>query len=237
MGETPGPEVVIYRDEDPILLTTEEVRVLGVLVEKQITTPDYYPLSLNALVNGCNQTSSREPVVHYDEVVVTRALNALREKKLAFVYAGADSRTLKYGHKLRERVELTPGETAALCVLMLRGPQTAGEIRNRSGRLHEFASLAEVEETLESLAARPIEPLAVRLPRQSGLKEARFTHLMSGPPVLTSADTRAAAPVSDLLLAPSNDDRMAALQAEISALRSELAELRQQFAIFKQQFE
>lgn len=237
MGETRGPEVVVYRDDDPIMLTSEEVRVLGVLIEKQITTPDYYPLSLNALVNGCNQTSSRDPVVQFDEAVVTRALNGLREKKLAFVYAGADSRTLKYGHKLHERVELTSAETAALCVLLLRGPQTAGEIRNRSGRLHEFTSLPEVEESLESLANRSSEPLAARLPRQSGLKESRFAHLLSGAPVLTSSDVRSSAPVADAPLPASNDSRIAELQTEISALRAELADLRQQFATFKQQFE
>ena len=237
MGETRGPEVVVYRDDDPILLTSEEVRVLGVLIEKQITTPDYYPLSLNALVNGCNQTSSRDPVVQFDETVATRALNGLREKKLAFVYAGADSRTLKYGHKFHERIELTPAETATLCVLLLRGPQTAGEIRNRSGRLHEFTSLAEVEETLESLATRPSEPLAARLPRQSGLKESRFAHLLAGPPLPTNSDVRSSAPVADAPLPASNDHRFAELQTEISALRAELDELRQQFATFKQQFE
>ena len=184
MDETTGPEVVIYGsgDDETLLLAAEEIRVLGVLIEKQITTPDYYPLTLNALVNGCNQTTSRDPIVQYDDATVTQALNRLREKKLAFVYSGADSRALKYGHKLPERLELGPAETAALCVLMLRGPQTAGEIRNRSGRLHEFATVADVESALEVLIARLPHPLATRLPRQPGLKEARTAHLLSGPP-------------------------------------------------------
>ena len=237
MGETPGPEVVVYGDDEPIHLTAEEVRVLGVLVEKQITTPDYYPLSLNALVNGCNQTSSREPVVQYDDAVVSRALNGLREKKLAFVYAGADSRTLKYGHKLRERIELTPGETAALCVVLLRGPQTAGEIKNRSARLYEFTSLAEVEETLETLSNRQPAPLTTRLPRQSGLKESRFAHLLSGPPVVGTSETRSSPPPPPFDSPPANDARLDRVEAEAAALRSELRELRQQFAEFKKQFE
>ena len=142
-------------DDDPIVLTEAEARVLGALVEKQLTTPDYYPLTLNALVNACNQTTSRDPVVSYDESVATRALDGLRDKKLAYVYSGADSRALKYGHKLVERLELTPDETAALCVLLLRGPQTGGEIRTRTARLHAFASLTEVDATLAALAATP----------------------------------------------------------------------------------
>jgi uncharacterized protein YceH (UPF0502 family) len=235
MGETTGPEVVVYGsgDDEQIVLSAEEVRVLGVLVEKQITTPDYYPLSLNALVNGCNQTTSRDPVVEYDETTVTRALNGLREKKLSFVYSGADSRTLKYGHKLPERLNLEPAETAALCVLMLRGPQTAGEIRNRSGRLHEFASVSDVESALETLITRQPYPLAVRLPRQPGFKESRTAHLLSGSVVVEPA--AASAP---LVASPSAaDNRVEQLEAEVRQLREEFAELRQQFAEFKKQFE
>jgi uncharacterized protein YceH (UPF0502 family) len=235
MGETTGPEVVVYGsgDDEQLFLSPEEVRVLGVLVEKQITTPDYYPLSLNALVNGCNQTSSRDPVVEYDETTVTRALNGLREKKLAFVYSGADSRTLKYGHKVPERLELEPAETAALCVLMLRGPQTAGEIRNRSGRLHEFASVSDVESALDTLITRQPHPLAVRLPRQPGFKEARTAHLLSGSAVIESAATPA-----PTFASPSGaDSRVEQLEANVRQLRDEIAELRQQFAEFKKQFE
>jgi uncharacterized protein YceH (UPF0502 family) len=185
MAENPGPEVIVYpaiSDADAPGLTDAEVRVLGVLVEKQLTTPDYYPLTLNALVNACNQTTSRDPVVSYDEATVTRALDGLRDKKFAFVFSGADSRVLKYGHKLAERLELAPDETAALCVLLLRGPQTAGEIRTRTGRLHAFTSLAEVDATLATLAAKRPHALVTRLPRQPGFKEARFAHLLSGEP-------------------------------------------------------
>lgn len=235
MDETTGPEVIVYGsgDDEQIVLSAEEVRVLGVLVEKQITTPDYYPLSLNALVNGCNQTSSRDPVVEYNETTVTRALNGLRERKLAFVYSGADSRTLKYGHKLPERLELEPAETAALCVLMLRGPQTAGEVRNRSGRLHEFASVSDVDIALDSLINRQPHPLAVRLPRQPGFKESRTAHLLSGSVAIESA----AVPASAAADPSGTDSRVAKLEADVRQLRDEIAELRQQFAEFKKQFE
>ena len=234
MDETTGPEVVVYGsgDDETLLLSAEEVRVLGVLIEKQITTPDYYPLTLNALVNGCNQTTSRDPIVQYDDATVTQALDRLREKKLAFVYSGADSRVLKYGHKLTERLELGPAETAALCVLLLRGPQTAGEIRNRSGRLHEFGSVAEVESALEALIAHMPHALAARLPRQPGSKEARTAHLLSGPAV---NKVRGAPADSDVSIpAPSRLDE---LETQVVQLRSELAGLRQEFAAFKKQFE
>ena len=241
MGETSGPEVVIYGsgDDEPVVLNPEEARVLGVLVEKQITTPDYYPLTLNGLLNGCNQTSSRDPVVRYDELTITRALDRLREKKLAFVFAGADSRVVKFGNKLKERWELSSSEIAALCVLLLRGPQTAGEIRNRSGRLHEFESLAEAESTLESLATRKPHPLAVKLPRQIGFNESRYAQLLSGPPSLTSSTPRETSTTADESPAvPSPEsERIARLEAETVALRAELAELREQLAAFRRQFE
>lgn len=236
MGEISGPEVIVYGsgDDEQIVLSPEEVRVLGVLMEKQITTPDYYPLSLNALVNGCNQTTSRDPVVEYDETAVTRALDRLREKKLAFVYSGADSRTLKFGQKLQERLDLGRAEIASLCLLLLRGPQTAGEIRNRSGRLHEFATVADVESTLDGLIARQPHPLAVRLPRQPGTKEARIAHLLAGTPVTESPRTSSSSTTPPL---PAAVDRVTQLETEVQALRSELAELREQFAAFKKQFE
>ena len=240
MGETGGPEVVIYGsgDDRPIILTADAVRVLGVLVEKQITTPDYYPLTLNALVNGCNQSSSRDPVVSYDETIVSRALEQLREQKLAFAYSGADSRVVKFGHKIGERLELGSAEIAALCVLLLRGPQTPGEIRTRSGRLHEFAALSDAEAAIETLIARQPYPLATRLPRQPGFKEARFAHLLSGPPVSTSSPLPRDRPVSDDQSPPSTDkERIAALETEIATLKGEIRDLRDQFAAFRKQFE
>jgi uncharacterized protein YceH (UPF0502 family) len=219
---------------DEIRLVAEEVRVLGSLVEKAITTPDYYPLSLNALVNACNQSSNRDPVVAYGEPTVLRALESLRGRKLGFIFEGAASRVAKYGQKFAETLGLSPPEVAALVILMLRGPQTVGEIRGRSGRLHEFASVGEVESTLQALAARSPQPLVVRLPRQSGFKESRYAHLLAGPPEAASpevsASAGAAAPASAL-----DGDAMARLEEEIENLRREVAELKAQFAAFKQQ--
>jgi uncharacterized protein len=234
MDETTGPKIVIYGDDSaeptPVLLNEVEVRVLGALVEKQITTPDYYPLTLNALLNACNQTSSRDPVVSYDETAVSRALDGLRDQKLASVTSGAESRVAKFRHKLVERFELESSETAALCLLMLRGPQTAGEIRTRSGRLHEFVTVADVESTLEKLSNRIPQSLVIRLPRQPGFKESRFAHLLSGTPSITKPE----APVStsSAELTPQPD-----LRFEVARLREELAELREQFAQFRKQFE
>jgi uncharacterized protein YceH (UPF0502 family) len=204
-------------------------------VEKQITTPDYYPLTLNALVNGCNQTTSRDPVVSYDDTVVTRALNGLRDKKLAYVFSGADSRVVKFGHKLPERLELSAPETAILCLLLLRGPQTAGEIRNRSGRLYEFSSLADAEATLEGLAARQPQPPIVRMPRQPGAKESRFAHTLGCPTVPSSPAP--SQPPSAVPPSPAVSERVAQLETEATALRGEISELRQQLADFKRQFE
>ena len=182
--------------DDKTVLDPAEIRVLGSLVEKAITTPDYYPLSLNALVNACNQSFNRDPVVDYGEPTVLRALEGLRNKRLVFVFEGAASRVVKYGQKLADTLGLSPPETAALCVLMLRGPQTTGEIRSRSGRLHEFASLDEVESTLQALAARSPQPLVARLPRQTGFKESRSVHLMGGLPA-ASPETAPEAPATD----------------------------------------
>jgi uncharacterized protein YceH (UPF0502 family) len=234
MGETGQPEVVVYgpADEQPVVLGEVEVRVLGCLAEKQVTTPEYYPLTLNALVNACNQTSSRDPIVNYDDPTVTLGLDRLREKRLAYVFAGADSRVLKYGHQLTERFGLSPPELAALSVLLLRGPQTAGEIRGRTGRMHEFASVAEVELALDGLAGKAPFPLAAKLPRQTGLKESRYAHLLAGP-VRPPGDAAAAAAAA----AEAPADRVTQLERDVAALRQEVTELRQQLADFRQQFE
>ncbi len=234
MGETSQPEVVVYGsgDDQPIVLGEVEVRVLGALVEKQITTPEYFPLTLNALVSACNQTSSREPVVNYDDPTVTLGLDRLRDKRLAYVFAGADNRVLKYGHKLPERFELTPAETAVVCVLLLRGPQTAGEIRGRTGRMHEFASLPEVELTLDALAAKTPQPLVAKLPRQAGLKESRYVHLLSGAAAIASS-----VPTPPPAAAEPPADRLGQLEQDVAALRQELAGLRQELADFRKQFE
>jgi uncharacterized protein len=201
-------------------LSPIELRVLGALVEKQIATPDYYPLTLNALVNACNQKNHRDPVVTYDEAPVLRALETLRLKGLAFIFAGADARVRKYGHTFAKALALDPAETAVLCVLLLRGPQTPGELRSRTAHLHNFPTLDPVEETLTRLTHRPEfsetsvsevspsealakegtttalakegAPLVRKLPRSPGTKESRYTHLLGADlPTETSAETAA----------------------------------------------
>ena len=167
-------------DEDTIL-SAEEVRVVGALVEKQVTTPEYYPLTLNALVNACNQISNRDPVVSYDEQTVARAIDTLRDKGLAREVRTADGRVPKYRHVLDEAIKLSKAEMAVMCVLMLRGPQTVGELRSRTERLYSFSGLQFVEATLEDLAASEgRRPLVMKLPRASGQKEARYAHLLGG---------------------------------------------------------
>lgn len=232
--------------DDPLpVLSPAEVRVLGSLIEKQITTPDYYPLTLNALTNACNQLSNRDPVVAYDENTVLRAVDGLRDKRLATHYAGGESRVAKFRHALTDALLLTPAEVALLCVLMLRGPQTLGELRTRTERLFRFDNLAEVEAALTALAARQLQPLVAKLPRAPGAKEPRFAQLLGGPgeaaPV-AATDAAAAPPVLPAAAAPSLPaapvtDRVAQLESEVAALRAELADLRGQFAQFRRQFE
>ena len=217
-------------------LTPAETRVLGALVEKAIATPEYYPLSLSALTNACNQLTNRDPVVSYDEAVVVRALDGLREKRLATLFHGADSRVPKYKHALNDVFPFAPAEIAVLCVLMLRGPQTLGELRTRTERLHLFASLNEVEETLQDLAMRQPHALVAKLPRQFGLKESRYAHLLSGP--VESLTPEASPRVEPATLAVrAENERIAKLEEETANLRRELAELRQQLADLKKQWE
>jgi hypothetical protein len=219
------------------LLNDVEVRIAGALVEKQVTTPEYYPLTLNALVAACNQISNRDPVVRYDERTVADALETLRAKNLVYVFYGSESRVPKYKHMMREKFDLSEAELAAVCVLMLRGPQTVGEVRGRTGRLYEFADLAEVEATLDGLARRD-EPMVVKLARQAGRKEARYTHTLSGQPAADAAPSEAETGAGTQAHArPSAADRVAALEAEVAGLRGEVAELRQQFDEFRRQFE
>lgn len=220
-------------------LNAAEVRVLGSLVEKQITTPEYYPLSLNALLNACNQLTNRDPVVQYDDQTVLRAIDGLREKRLATLFSGAESRVAKYRHSLTDAILLTPAELALLCVLMLRGPQTVGELRTRAERLYKFENTTEVEEVLKALAGRKDpQPLVVKLPRQPGTKEPRFAHLLSGPVEVVKADaisTPATPPPTPA--PPAAVERVGKLEQDVSELRRELAELKQQVADFRKQFE
>ncbi|MEO5858165.1 MAG: YceH family protein, partial [Pyrinomonadaceae bacterium] len=160
-------------------LTATEARVLGSLVEKQLTTPEYYPLTLNALTAACNQKSNRDPVMSLGDTEIQAAIDSLRDQSLVYLYYGTGTRTVKYKHMLPGVFELEPAGVAVMAVLMLRGPQTIGEIRERSGRMHEFGDLNEVQETLDDLARRD-EPLLVRLERLPGQKEARYAHLLSG---------------------------------------------------------
>ena len=224
-------------DEALPVLSAAEVRVLGSLLEKQITTPDTYPLTLNALTNACNQLSNREPVVSFDETTIVRALDGLREKRLAVLFHGADSRVAKYRHAIGDVIPLTRAEVALLCVLMLRGPQTIGELRTRTERLFGFENLAEAETTLNQLAARQ-PPVVVRLPRQPGAKEARFAHLLSGPVEVAAVDVDRAPPVEPATaVVRAEDARIAGLEQQLADVRRELAELKQQFADFRKQFE
>ncbi len=217
---------------DKLLLNEFETRVLGCLIEKEITTPEYYPLSLNALTNACNQINNRDPVVDYGDQQVLRAVESLRDKRLATAISGGDSRVVKYGHKAADTLELSRPEVAVLCVLLLRGPQTVGELRTRTGRMHEFASLADVQTTLQALSARP-EPLATVLPRQAGTKEPRYAHLLAGEIITTPSTTEPPFPAP----IPASPDRITQLEAEVASLRTELADLRQQFTDFRKQLE
>ncbi len=218
-----------------IKLDDVEVRVLGALIEKQVTTPEYYPLTLNALVHACNQTSNREPVVAYDEQTVVYALESLREKKLARMVTTADGRVPKYRHVLEEVIELRAAEKAVLCVLLLRGPQTPGELRGRTERLYSFSELAYVEGTLQALSERP-DPLVVKLPRQAGRKESRYAHLLSGP-VQFEEQPRTVRPEAATVAVRAENERITRLESEVSALRQELSEVRREFAEFKKQFD
>ena len=200
-------------------LTDIEVRVLGALIEKEITTPDYYPLSLNALVAACNQSSNRNPVVHYDESTVAQTLDSLREKKLVHFVDRSESRVTKYRHVLYEAMNLGRPAMAVMCVLMLRGPQTVGEIRTRTNRLYDFTSLEEVETILNSLmSAEP--PRVLRLARQVGQKEVRYAHLLSG---------EVRMPESEEVTEPDLD--------RISRLERDVEDLKRQFEEFRKQFE
>lgn len=217
-------------------LNAAELRVLGSLVEKAVTTPDYYPLSLGALTNACNQLTNREPVVAFEEADVVRALDGLRAKNLASLFHGADSRVPKYKHAFTDVFLLTPAEVAVLCVLMLRGPQTVGELRTRTERLHPFDSLADVEETLNALATRQPDPLVTKLPRQPGTKESRYVQLLSGPVIAGGAE-RVLSPEPATLVVRAENERITKLEEETAAVRRELTELKRQFAEFRKQFE
>jgi uncharacterized protein YceH (UPF0502 family) len=213
--------------DQPIFLTAAEARVLGSLVEKEVTTPDYYPLSLNALINACNQRSNREPVTDLDEDAVRQALHGLEDKKLGGRARATDGRVTKYEHWLGEAFNFSRAETALICVLLLRGPQTPGELRGRTERMHRFEELTDVAAGLQKLMERE-HPLVAVLPRQPGTKESRYAHLLSG--MVDAASF--VAPAAYAAYAPQGDGgepdaRIARLESEMAELRREMAALRQ----------
>lgn len=217
-----------------IVLSEIEARVLGCLIEKEITTPDYYPLSLNALMNACNQKSNREPAMALNEEDVRNAMNSLRKKGLAGNADNMESRVTKYEHTLSEVFNFDRRETAILCELLLRGPQTPGELRSRAGRMHPFDDLTEVQSALQRLMRRD-PPLAKVLPKLPGTKEARYAHLLSGDVEVPELPHLPASPVSSR--ASVDTDRIDHLENELAALRKELTDLKQQFSDFQRQFQ
>jgi uncharacterized protein len=210
----------------PEPLDAVEVRVLGALMEKEATTPEYYPLSMNALVNACNQKSNRYPVVSYDEDTVSDAIEGLRAKNFAVVIVGS-GRVKKYGQRISEVLNLGRRESAVLCTLLLRGAQTLGEIKDRSERMFSFADLEEADATLERLSAWPSGPLARKLPRQPGQKEARYAHLLAGEPAI---ELESEGPV------PPAPGRLAQLEQQMEGLKTEVDELRRRFEELEAQF-
>jgi uncharacterized protein len=216
-----------------IVLSGVEARILGSLIEKELTTPEYYPLSLNALVHACNQKSNRDPFMNLDEEAVKQAMRALNQKELAGPADNMESRVTKYEHRLQEAYNFTRHEIAVLCELLLRGPQTPGELRNRADRMHRFEDLGIVQTTLRRLMER--DPSLVKvLPRQPGTKEARYAHLLSGD--VSAFEHAPNIPASTGGTSPASE-RITRLENDIESLQNEIADLKQQFAAFRKQFE
>ncbi len=216
---------------DPAVLTPFEIRVLAVLAEKEALTPDNYPMSLNAIVNGCNQLSSRDPIMQMTDETVQDTLQRLIERKLASAISQAGARVVKYEHRMRIKWTLEQDKVAVLAILMLRGLQTAGEIRTRTGRLHEFKSVPEVETALQFLVDK-YPPLVARLERAPGTKEPRYGHLLGG-----EIATTYEAPAAGAGLGGGGASRVGQLEQEVAALRGELEDLKAQFEAFRQQFQ
>jgi uncharacterized protein YceH (UPF0502 family) len=218
-------------------LTDVEVRILGSLLEKEVTTPEYYPLSLNALLAACNQTTNRDPVMRLDEDTATHHIIALRRAGFLRQIQPVGSRVTRFEHLLVEVLKLDPRELAVLGVLMLRGPQTPGELHGRTARLASFADIADLEGVLESLIARQPEPLAARLPRRPGQKEVRYAHLLGGEPTQADARETADEPALPTRRAGVEHDRIAALERTVESLRAEVAALRAELDAFRAQFQ
>ena len=217
---------------EPIVLTAAEARVLGALIEKEVTTPDYYPMSMNALMNACNQRSNREPVMDLDEEALRQALHGLEDLRLAGRARTADGRVTKYEHWLGEAFNFSRAETALLCVLLLRGPQTPGELRGRTDRLHRFDEIGEVLAGLQKLMDRE-PPLATVLPRQPGTKESRYAHLLSGNVESALAAENAIVRHEGGVTAGSDtglEERVTQLEATVAELTQSMTALRQKIA-------
>ena len=218
------------------ILTDVELRVLGSLVEKQLTTPEYYPLTMNALTLACNQKNNRNPVTAFAEATVADAVESLRAKNLTYVFYGSTNRVPKYKHVVTEIFHLSSAELALMCVLMLRGAQTVGELRERTARMYDFTGLEEVEETLGLLIAKDPEHLVVRLPRQPGQKETRFMHLLAGE-ISIEAGAEFQLPKDAGVARQSTSERISRLEQEVETLSKQMDALQQTFAEFKKQFE
>jgi uncharacterized protein len=219
-----------------ILLNEVEARVLGSLIEKDLTTPEYYPLSLNALLHACNQKSNRDPFMNLDEDAVRQAMRSLEKKELAGPADNMESRVTKYEHRLQEAYNFTRHEIAILCELLLRGPQTPGELRNRADRMHKFEDLGIVQSTLQRLMKRE-PPLAKVLPKQPGTKEARYAHLLCGDVAGWEPPESIAAGIGSATGGTGASERMTRLEEEVAGLREQVADLQQQLAAFRKQFE
>jgi uncharacterized protein len=231
----PAAKKAAFRVKGPpvdLLLSEVEVRVLGALIEKEITTPDYYPLSLNALTNACNQKSNRNPVMELDEAAVRDAIESLEQVRLAAPISTAESRVTKFGHRVQEVFNFDRRQTAVLCELMLRGPQTPGELRAHTERMYRFDDLETLEATLQKLNDRQ-PPLVKKLARVPGTKESRYAQLLAGDKLewLTAAEPVFASPT------PPTDARIPHLETDVAELKRQVSELQQQFAEFKKQFE
>lgn len=225
-------------DESALILTAEEARVLGCLMEKSVTTPDVYPLTFNGLIAACNQKTSRDPVVSYDEEVVAEAIEGLRSKHLIYRVDGAGSRVQKYRHRIDERLGLVASSQALLTVLLLRGPQTAGELRTRSERMYSFVTAEAVEAEIAEVAEEMEMPLWRKLDPAPGQKEARFAHLLFGADALPEISMVATATTSNPAIeaVQQRNERIGQLEARVEALEAELAEMRASFAAFREQF-
>ena len=212
------------------ILSAIEIRIIGSLIEKELTTPEYYPLTLNALKNACNQKNNRNPVVSFDENLIEPVLNKLRDKSLARRVTGSDIRVPKYKQGFTEELNLQPDETAVICELMLRGPQTPGELKGRASRMFNFDSLSQVHEVLQRLLNRE-QHMVIKLPRQSGMKESRYAHLLSGEPEINNPEIR------ENEIAAAEDDRITKLEEQVLTLRNDFEELKNQFENFRAQLE